>query len=178
VPATRDPNENPHSHATAHQCGTVPIRQRSSHVGARSLCRTFDHRNLFVIDASSSRHPRGQSQRLRFAASRADLSGEGFGVRFVDAAVTEEATGGTTESRPLSRATERMKRVALQKKIAYFRLRHRWRARRMPACNRLSEDSSRQCCWLNRKQGPVHLDPRPCRYLYCIGNPGPIGSID
>jgi choline dehydrogenase-like flavoprotein len=40
------------AHATAHQCGTVRFGADPEHAALDSYCRSFDHSNLFVIDAS------------------------------------------------------------------------------------------------------------------------------
>jgi choline dehydrogenase-like flavoprotein len=40
------------AHATAHQCGTVRFGNDPATAALDSFCRTYDHPNLFVIDAS------------------------------------------------------------------------------------------------------------------------------
>jgi choline dehydrogenase-like flavoprotein len=40
------------AHATAHQCGTVRFGTDPKHAALDRFCRSFDHSNLFVIDAS------------------------------------------------------------------------------------------------------------------------------
>jgi choline dehydrogenase-like flavoprotein len=40
------------SHATAHQCGTVRFGDDPAKAALDEFCRSFDHSNLFVIDAS------------------------------------------------------------------------------------------------------------------------------
>jgi choline dehydrogenase-like flavoprotein len=40
------------AHATAHQCGTVRMGDDPATSALDAYCRTWDHRNLFVIDAS------------------------------------------------------------------------------------------------------------------------------
>jgi choline dehydrogenase-like flavoprotein len=40
------------AHATAHQCGTVRFGDDSGKAALDQYCRSFDHSNLFVIDAS------------------------------------------------------------------------------------------------------------------------------
>jgi choline dehydrogenase-like flavoprotein len=40
------------AHATAHQCGTVRFGSNPAEAALDPFCRSFDHRNLFVVDAS------------------------------------------------------------------------------------------------------------------------------
>ena len=40
------------AHATAHQCGTVRLGDDPASSALDPYCRAWDHRNLFVIDAS------------------------------------------------------------------------------------------------------------------------------
>src|SRR5690606_4550886 len=40
------------AHATAHQCGTIRMGNDPATSALDPHCRTWDHRNLFVIDAS------------------------------------------------------------------------------------------------------------------------------
>jgi choline dehydrogenase-like flavoprotein len=39
-------------HATAHQCGTVRFGSDPAKAALDPFCRSFDHTNLFVVDAS------------------------------------------------------------------------------------------------------------------------------
>jgi choline dehydrogenase-like flavoprotein len=40
------------AHATAHQCGTVRFGLEPAQAALDSFCRSYDHSNLFVVDAS------------------------------------------------------------------------------------------------------------------------------
>ncbi len=40
------------AHATAHQCGTVRFGTEPETAALDPYCRSFDHQNLFVVDAS------------------------------------------------------------------------------------------------------------------------------
>lgn len=40
------------AHATAHQCGTVRMGDDPARSALDPFCRAWDHRNLFVVDAS------------------------------------------------------------------------------------------------------------------------------
>jgi choline dehydrogenase-like flavoprotein len=40
------------AHATAHQCGTIRFGSDPKNAALDQFCRSFDHRNLFVVDAS------------------------------------------------------------------------------------------------------------------------------
>jgi choline dehydrogenase-like flavoprotein len=40
------------AHATAHQCGTVRFGSEPTQAALDSFCRSYDHSNLFVVDAS------------------------------------------------------------------------------------------------------------------------------
>jgi choline dehydrogenase-like flavoprotein len=77
------------AHATAHQCGTVRFGSEPAVAALDPFCRSFDHANLFVVDASFFPSSAAVNPALTIAAQAlraADhMLAKDFGVRLTEA---------------------------------------------------------------------------------------------
>jgi choline dehydrogenase-like flavoprotein len=90
------------AHATAHQCGTVRFGAEPGSAALDQYCRSFDHENLFVIDASFMPSSAAVNPALTIAAQALRAADHMLSADFgAVAAVPVRTPQGVFSSRPI-----------------------------------------------------------------------------